>query len=165
MFIKIVNQVYAISSGKDRPISYLAKIDRDWIIVNAGVDDFNILINDILEITRGELPNYIFITSCEEVHARWASKVNSLSNAHVVAMQPDSFMLRHGECGGEAVPVSLEVGGREEVLGLHMIPVRTPTKGSYILWYDQVLFTGTCMTTPLNQNIKNVLGTWDILRS
>lgn len=135
--------------------SYLVKGDRGWVIIDGGDPvSLNIIVSDILEVTRGVTPKYILVTSC---HPAAASAIGALSKffveSLVVSHYPDSVALRRGECEGsfyEPARVSVELRSDEEVVeGIRIKLTRTPTLGSIIANYNGVIFAGSTLVSPL----------------
>lgn len=133
---------------------------NDYIIIDSSDGEYNQIINNILEITRGVRPKYLILTSCKRSSAGGAALISKFFEIPIVAHYPDSVNIRYGTCENEnysSSRISIELREKIRIFeGLKIINSKTPTLGSVIIKWRNFLFTGNNKITALGNEIKYV---------
>ncbi len=141
---------------------YNEKEDYYTLIDTTTGSNIEYVIETLLEIMKGERKlKYIILTSCKTENIGGLNALYSLFYPITVAHFPDSLMIRQGECESKKVassPISLEIKEKHfEVNGIRIFLSKTVTKGSIIVLYQNILFTGSnTRLSTYDPNIKYI---------
>ncbi|BCU67269.1 hypothetical protein HS7_07060 [Sulfolobales archaeon HS-7] len=152
--MRIYDRVYIIegeSFGGGTYNSYLFN-EGYWFLVNGGlITSTNLMINNILEITKGHPLRYIIITSCIRELAENVKELYMVFNPDIIAGYPDSVRLRRGECGNSPVEIAIEVRNEIRIGKIRIVRSKSPTSGSIIIESEGGIFSGLTKVSPLYQ--------------
>lgn len=133
---------------------------EDYVIIDSSDGEYNQILQDILEITRGIRPKFLLLTSCRKSSAGGANLISRFFGIPIVAHYPDTIGVRHGKCENEEYsPSSVSIELKErfyEFEGLKIYNTKSPTLGSVIVRWKNFLFTGNTRLTVLGNEIKYI---------
>ncbi|AOL16117.1 hydrolase [Sulfolobus sp. A20] len=165
---KVYKNVYLIGGkliDKNDTNAYLIyneKEDYYTLIDTTTGSNIEYIIETLLEIMKGEKKlKFIILTSCKKENAGGLNTLYNLFYPITIAHFPDSLMIRQGECEREKIvssPISLEIKERYfELNDIRIFLTRTLTKGSIIVLYQNILFTGSnTRLSTYDPNIKYI---------
>jgi hypothetical protein len=144
---------------------YLIKAGKQWTLVNSGsVEVTNLVLNNVLEITKGEAVENLILTSCSPKLGDSASVFYSIFSSKIIAHFPDSVEMRMGRCSSSPIPVNIEVRDSKFNYGeFQFLQARTPTKGAMIVFWRDKMFTGLTKSTPFHGKAKFVCDVYDCI--
>lgn len=132
----------------------------EYLIIDSSDSDYNEIITDILEITKGIKPRSLILTSCKKSSAGGASLISNFFNIPIIAHYPDTIEIRHGKCKNEEYsPCKISLELKDKVYNLESVQLinsKSPTLGSIIIKWKDFLFTGSNTLTAFGNDIKYV---------
>lgn len=158
-FAYLGNGVYTI----DNEMYIINTYENNFFIIDSKENIGNSELMDILEITKGKKPMYLFLTSCCKSVSGGAWYIYQTLGTRIIAHYPDSVNIRHGECNNltyTPVNVSVELKGYINYIdNIKVINSKVPTSGSVIIKWKDFLFVGNNKTlSPYGNEVKYVCG-------